>query len=359
MSVRAWKFRWITLLALVAILLIPLSGRDVPQSIILIIADGTGIGQHTMTYYYTDRYAPAAFEHVGLMATHPADKTKVTGSAAAGTALATGVKTNLKVISLDVNNRPLKTVLEYAKDKGMATGLITTHYITDATPAAFAAHVKLRSDREDIARQMAGAGINVLFGGGRKFFLSKENGGEQEVDLLEVMADKGAQVIDDLNVDLDPTRPVVGLFAMSGMPDAPERVPSITEMALKAVDILDDDPDGFFLMVEEEMTDNRSHGNDTERVLDNLVSLNDLIDAMLAYQKDHPHLLVLFVADHETGGWILEEHGDQAGVPRWTTTKHTGNLVPIFATGPGGEAFDAVVDNTFIGQTLIRYVTSR
>lgn len=335
--------------------------QDIPTSIILIIADGTGVGQHTLSYYHNDRYSPAAFQHVGLMATHSAQRGKATDSAAAGTALATGVKTRWKVVGLDTNYARVKTVLEYAKDKGMATGLITTYYITDATPATFAAHVKLRSDREDIARQMAGAGINVLFGGGRKFFLSKENGGEQKVDLLEAMADKGAQVIDDLNVELVPTRPVVGLFAMSGMPDAPERVPSITEMALKAVDILDDDPDGFFLMVEEEMTDNRSHEKDTERVLDNLASLNDLIDAVLAYQAAHPQVLVLLVADHDTGGLAVQSGAPGKGLEvAWITGgSHTFNLVPIFATGPGGEAFDAVVDNTFIGQTLIRYVTSR
>ena len=356
---RLFRFVLIIVLVLGGIANARSDRQDIPTSIILIIADGMGIGQHTIAYYHTKHYSPAGFEHVGLMATHPADETRVTDSAAGGTAIASGVKTNRKVVGLDADDRPVKTVLEYARDSGMATGLITTAVITDATPAAFATHIKSRYDHKEIARQMANAGIQVLFGGGRKNFLSKEKGGVQDSDLLRVMASKGIQIIDRLNDDLDYSRPVVGLFAMANMPDPPQRVPSITEMALKAVDILDDDPDGFFLMVEEERTDDGGHENDDNLTRNNLISLNDLIDALLSYQRSHPQVLVLFVADHETGGWILEEHRDQAGVPRWTTTKHTGNLVPIFATGPGGEAFDAVVDNTFIGQTLIRYITSR
>lgn len=350
--------------ALTIILLLTIScggsgGEAIPKSIILIIADGMGIGQHTMSYYYNDRYAPAAFDHVGLMATHPADRTKVTDSAAGGTAIAAGVKTNRTVVGLDENNQPVKSVLEFAMSQGMATGLITTTAITDATPAAFAAHVPSRYDPHEIARQMAAAGITVLFGGGRQYFLSQDDGGEQEVNLLAAMVARDVQIINSLDDPIDAGLPVVGLFAMGDMPDAPQRTPSLTEMALKAVDILDDDPDGFFLMVEEEGTDERSHANEFDATVAALASLNDLIDAMLAYQKDHPSVLVMLVADHETGGWMIREKEGGLRDPYWGTRGHTGNLVPIFATGPGGAVFDGVVDNTFIGQTLIDYVTAQ
>ncbi|MEE9466063.1 MAG: alkaline phosphatase [Candidatus Neomarinimicrobiota bacterium] len=330
-----------------------------PKSIILIVADGMGIGQHTMAYYFTDRYSPAAFEHVGLMTTHLADTTRVTDSGAAGTAMATGVKTARGVIGMDAEYRSVKTVLEHAKDGGLATGLISTTNITDATPAAFATHNKTRRDHEGIAKQMSAAGIDVLFGGGRKNFLGKEKGGIQEIDLLEVMASDGAQIISSLDEITTYDRPVVGLFAPGPMMDAPKRTPTLTQMALKAIDILDDDPDGFFIMIEEEMTDNRSHDNKFDATREHLVILNDLIEAVLAYQSNYPQVLVLFLADHETGGWILEKKSGHPGQPRWTTHEHTGNLVPIFASGPGSEAFDAVVDNTFIGKKLIEYINAR
>ena len=330
-----------------------------PKSIILIVADGMGIGQHTMAYYYSGRYAYTRFDHVGLMTTHPADTTRVTDSAASATAFASGVKTTRKVIGLNADGESVKSVLEYAQDGGMATGLISTTSITDATPAAFASHSQSRYDHEEIAKQMSVAGIDVLFGGGRKNFLGKKNGGIQDIDLLEVMAAAGAQIISSLDEITTHDRPVVGLFALGDMEDAPQRTPTLTQMALKAIDILDDDPDGFFIMIEEEMTDSRSHENKFEATRVHLVILNDLIEAVLAYQSNNPQVLVLFIADHETGGWFLEEKGDRPGKPRWTTRGHTGNLVPIFASGPGSEAFDAVVDNTFIGKKLIEYVTGR
>ena len=93
-----------------------------PKSIILIVADGTGIGQHTYAYYLGSRFSLQRFEHVGLMTTHPADSLKVTESGAAATAMATGYKTYTRAIGVDENKRPLKTVLEYALEKGLATG---------------------------------------------------------------------------------------------------------------------------------------------------------------------------------------------------------------------------------------------
>lgn len=327
----------------------------------LVIADGTGIGQHTLSYYHNERYAPAAFQHVGLMATHPSNRKKVTDSAAGATALATGVKTCKGAIAMDDNQQPLKTVLEYAREKGLATGLVATSTIISATPAAFAAHVDSRSRHDEIARQMVNAGVTVLFGGGRMYFLSKAEGGEQETDLLDDIAASGVQVVTSLEEPIDENQPVIGLFAEKGLPPSNEgRQPTTTAMALRALEILGHDPDGFFLMVEESQMDWGGHDNDYDYVKSEMASLNDLIDALLAYQAAHPQVLVVLVADHETGGLALQNKATGNGlIAAWTTKDHTSNLVPIFATGPGGEAFDAVVDNTFIGQTLIKYVTSR
>ncbi len=355
------KHRWISVLALCLLFMAQAAGQELPRSIILVIADGTGVGQHTLSYYHNDRYSPAAFKHVGLMATHPADKTKVTDSAAAGTALSTGVKTYNGAIAVDESKQPVKTVLEYALEKGMATGLVATSTITHATPAAFAAHVDSRNKYAEIARQMANAKVTVLFGGGRKHFLSKAKGGLQETDLLDAMAARGVQVVASIEEPIDENRPVVGLFSEEHLSAAnKERQPTTTAMALRALEVLDNDPDGFFLMVEESQVDWGGHDNDYDYVKSEMASLNDLIDALLAYQAAHPQVLVVLTADHETGGLAMQNVRSVPGLSAaWTTKDHTGNLLPVFSTGPGGEAFDAVVDNTFIGQTLIRYVTSR
>ena len=332
-----------------------------PKSIILIIADGTGMGQHTYAYYLGSSFSLQRFEHVGLMTTHPADSLKVTDSAAAATAMSTGIKTYNGAIGVGLDRQPLKTVIEYAQEQGLATGLVATSTITHATPAAFASHVPDRGDEPAIARQMAAAGLTVMFGGGRKYFLSRGQGGEQEEDLLAVMISQGTQVIDSLGQQVSPDRPVVGLFTMDYMPKAVDgRRPTTTAMARRAVAILEQDPDGFFLMVEESQVDWAGHKNNTKWLHSEVGSLQELVDALLDYQASHPQVLVLLVADHETGGLAVQEKALGAGLKTaWVTKGHTGNLIPIFASGPGSEAFDAVVDNTFIGKKLIEYVTGR
>jgi alkaline phosphatase len=357
---RTWYYGAITWIIATA-LLFPLAGQEIPRSIVLIIADGTGIGQHTLSYYHNDRYSPAKFERVGLITSHPSDRQKVTDSAAAATAMGTGVKTYNGAIAVDTSKKPLKTVLEYAREKGLATGLIATSSITHATPAAFAAHVDSRGDQAEIARQMADAGVTVLFGGGSQFFRSKEKGGKQDVDLLDEMAARGVQVISNLEDPLDTSRPVIGLFADASLPAAHKgREPSTAAMALKALQILGTDPDGFFLMVEESQVDWGGHGNDFDYVRAEMASLNDLIDVVLAYQASHPDVLVILTADHETGGLAVQSKKIGSGLKdAWTTKGHTSNFLPIFATGPGSVAFDAVIDNTFIGLTLIKYVITR
>lgn len=356
-KVKAVKYH---VLLLVSGFVFTLQGGDIPQSIVLIISDGTGIGQHSWSYYESDRYSPAKFEHVGLMTTHTAIDGQITDSAAGVTAIATGSKTRRLSVSVDLDKQPLKTVLEHAQDRDMATGLVATSTITNATPAGFASHVNARSDLAEIARQLAEAEVTVLFGGGREHFLSKEKGGVQETDLLEQMSARGIQVITSLAEDYQRDRPVIGLFADEGLlPAHQDRKPPTAEMARHALEILGSDPDGFFLMVEESQVDWGSHDNNEEWVSAEMASLNEVIDVCLDYQQQHPETLVLLVADHETGGMAVHEKVIGAGhKAAWTTKFHTGNMVPIFATGPGGEVFDAVVDNTFIGQTLIRYITS-
>ena len=146
-----------------------------PESIILIISDGTGIGQYSLSYYANGPFAPARFEHVGLVATHPNDGycgttcKRVTDSAASGTALSSGKKTYNGAIGVDKDTLAVKTILEWAEEKGMATGLVATSTVTHATPASFAAHIDYRKKESEIAIQFAKQEIDVILGGGKKY----------------------------------------------------------------------------------------------------------------------------------------------------------------------------------------------
>jgi alkaline phosphatase len=336
-----------------------------PKSIILIISDGAGIGHHTAFYYNSDNYAPARFENVGLVTTHMLTPDKITDSAAAATAMASGYKTFKDAVGMTINEAgdtvAVKSVLEYAQDRGMGTGLISTSYINDATPAAFSVHNIRRKARIEIAHQMAGTGVDVILGAGDRYFRESMPGSSDTLTAYDRFRANGTQIIFDLNEVIDPSHPVLGIFAEKELPSVLDgRSPTLAAMAAKALELIGDNSNGFFLMVEEEGNDSYSHDRDSLRVLGEMQSVNEVVNLALDYQARHPEVLVILVSDHDTGNLAVVEDEEQGGLEMiFATREHTSNLVPIFATGPGADIFEGVMDNTYIGKTLIEYVSTR
>ena len=322
--------------------------KKIPKSIIFIIADGLGIGQFTLMYYDISDFAPADFTHTGLMTVHPSGQRKVPDSANTASSMATGVKTHRGGIGVDENDNPVKTVLEWAEEIGMSTGLVATSSVAHATPASFAAHIDKRSKYEEIALQMAQSGVDVMLGGGKDHFSGEP---------LEVFSNKGGLVINEFDDTIDTKQPLLGLFAdnhlRSAMEDREVATLDMTRLALK---LLEKNSNGFFLMVEESQVDFAGHGNNSEYLSAELSSLNSVLRFCLDYQKEHPNTLVLFTADHETGGMSVEDTSEGSLDIQFTTGHHTANMIPVFAIGPGAEAFSGVYDNTDIGKQLIYFV---
>ena len=261
-----------------------------PESAILYIGDGMGVAQVTAARIYQanardGRLTLDTLEHVALVRTYAADR-MVTDSAAAGTALATGFKTNAGVIAMDAEGNRLETVLEKAKKAGKSVGIVTTTTVTHATPACFYAHPPGRNNEAALAAQLIDYGeVDLVLGGGRKFFLPRDgedgnpSGGGSRSDqrnLLEEAEAKGYRVLKDrgelkeifaeLEAGKQPGK-LLGLFS-SGMmayeagreANAPDQ-PSIVEMTSLAIEILSRNPRGFFLMVEGGRIDHASHAN--------------------------------------------------------------------------------------------------
>jgi len=328
-----------------------------PKSIIFIIADGTGIGQYTLSYYANGPFAPSRFEHIGLVATHPNDGKcsstckRVTDSAASGTALSAGLKTYNGAIGVNQDTIAVQTMLELAEEKGMATGLVATSTITHATPASFAAHVDYRKKEREIAIQYANQEIDVILGGGKKFWPDS---------LILEYEKKGAQFIDSIHTPLQANKRVLGLFANKALGKAYERrTPTTTEMAKLAIDVLEKNTNGFFVMIEESQVDWGGHSNNADYIKGEMASLNELINYVLDYQSAHPDVLVVLTSDHECGGVSVHDGKNTSLDIRFTSDYHSANFVPIWATGPGAEVFDAFMDNTEIGKQLISYITDR
>ena len=144
-------------------------------NIILMIGDGMGLTQITSGMYSNNnKVALEDFQYIGLSKTHSYDNL-VTDSAAAGTAMSSGKKTQNYVLGLDHMGNPLKSILSICQDKGYSTALIATSNILHATPAAFFANIDYRYKYEDIADQMTKSGINYFVGGGEQYFNSRKD----------------------------------------------------------------------------------------------------------------------------------------------------------------------------------------
>lgn len=299
-----------------------------PKNVILLIPDGFGPASVTLARDYLraiEGRRELAFDSLQVGAVRTAAlNSRVTGSAAAGTAFATGHKTNNGIISMDTLGRPLATLLEAAEARGMATGLVATSRITHATPAVFSAHVMDRNDENEIAAQQLQHDIEVLLGGGRQHFLPEAQGGARDDgrNLLDQARDEGYRVVSDPQ-ELEATQqtPVLGLFASGHMAYEIDREaqeePSLAAMTAKALQLLQGDEDGFFLMVEGSRIDHAGHANDAAAHLHDILVFEEAAKVALDFAAQHEETLLVLVADHETGGMSLGRNRDGVGVYAW------------------------------------------
>lgn len=324
-----------------------------PTRVILFIGDGVGTAYWSAARFAQDRLAIEEFPVVGLVDTRSSSH-KVTDSAAGATVYSAGLRTYNNAIGVGPDSVPVQTVLERAAEKGMATGLVATSTITHATPGSFAAHVPHRRMESEIARQLARQPLTVALGGGRKFF----DGSAPDADnLLPALRERFTFVTSGAELralQLDTVRTLFGLFAEEGMPAAHEgRTPALAEMVGTALQLLDREPNGFFAMFEASQPDWRGHDNrPLDEVTAEMLDYDKAIRVALEYQARHPETLIVITADHETGGLSLVQDRSGGLEARYTTTGHTGSMIPLFAKGPGAERFAGVKDNYRIGQLL-------
>jgi alkaline phosphatase len=222
----------------------PLAGAERVCNVILCIGDGMGVNQVALANLKTNsvggRLHMERLPVAGLVWTYSADSL-VTDSAAAATALACGVKTNNGMVGMTPDEQSWCTVRELAQAKGMATGLVVTSSITDATPASFAAHVKSRKMEDRIAELLIVSQMNVVFGGGRKFFLPQsdpKSGRKDDRDLI-AQAKQADYMVIATATGLQSIRypRMLGLFQLETLTTvAPE--PSLALLTETAIDVL-------------------------------------------------------------------------------------------------------------------------
>lgn len=329
-------------------------GEAMPTNVILFIGDGMGYNQVAAAGLYAHGASGTlsfeAFPNQAQVTTHSADSA-ITDSAASATAMATGRKANNGVISVAYpgDGHELPTVLEHAAAAGKATGLVTTTDISHATPAAFAAHEPSRYNSAGIVQDyLQQTRPNVLFGGSQ--YLS-----ESQATAAGYTVVKDTAQLKGLNTDS--TTFVSGQFAAGNMTYEYDRTetttePHLSEMTAAALDILDNNPMGFFLMVEGGRIDRAAHSHDLPRMIHETLEFSRAVQTAMdwAASTGPSNTLILVTADHETGGLdVLAGMGvGQYPDVTWSTSGHTGANVPIYGWGSNSEWIVGVMDNTTV-----------
>ncbi|WP_027956274.1 alkaline phosphatase [Halobacillus kuroshimensis] len=297
------------------------SSQEKVENVIYMIPDGFNTDYATSYRWYKGEDAVWDKHLKGLHKTY-SDDSRVTDSAAAGTAMATSVKTNNGTVGLDDDGNQVKTILEASEEKGKATGLVATSTITHATPAAFASHVESRDNQPEIAKQMLDNDVDVMLGGGKGFFLPVSEGGEQQDEnLLEQAEEAGYTNVesrDDLmetdDIDVEEGEKLLGLFADGPLKPEMEREnteqPSLSEMTERSIDILGKDKDGFFLMVEGSQIDWAGHDNDPTWALKDTAAFEQAVEKAIEFAEEDGNTLVVIAGDHETGGMTVGSNGE-------------------------------------------------
>ena len=318
------------------------------KNIILVIADGTGPNLMTYLMEYA-RLAPnSPYKTSNLEKIFNAGKTGivfnytatsiVSDSAAAATQFATGVKTRPESIGISADGKKVNSILYNAKQKGMATGVLTDVYVLDATPAAFYAHQQNRKMRDGIIEDMIITQPDIVLGGGLNYFVSKKDLSEGKYkDLLSTVPylaqvkgqaktdDNLAKVINSgYNLAFSKQEmnkikegKILGLFAPLYLPPYPTddwQGPSLLDMTKKAISVLSKNEKGFFLLVEAGFIDWVAHVNDPQAALQELLEFDETLGYIKKFADKNKNTLVIVSADHDTGSFNFAYlHKDKNG----------------------------------------------
>lgn len=328
-------------------------GRKV-KNIIYMIGDGMGLEQISAAWVSNGgKLNLDNFSKVGIQRTYSANKL-VTDSAAAGTALATGHKTNNGMVAMTPDGTAVSSIAEVAKAKGKKVGTAVTCRINDATPAAFFSHSETRKNQEDIVSQFADSGIDFLAGGGIWYWRNREDGR----DVVAEVKKKGYTVVTTKEELMQVNEgPVIALMAETELLPALDRGDVLPVATAKALELLDNKK-GFFLMIEGSCIDDGGHLNKAGHTMEEIFDFDRTLGLVLEWAEKDGETLVIVTADHATGGMTLLGGSieDMTIKVNFSTKGHNGIALPVFAWGPRSEEFVGIYENTELSDRIRKLI---
>lgn len=326
--------------------------QKAPKNVILVIGDGMGTAQVTAAIVRSQ--APL---HLQSMSVAGFSKTwsasdLITDSGAGGTALACGQRTYNGAIGVSIDSTPMTNITEILGPLGISNGIVATCAITHATPASFYAHQKSRNWYEAIAADLPESYIHYFSAGGLNHFAHRSD----SLNYIDSLISKGYSIFPDPD-SINSAEGKIGVFYADEHPDPilKGRGNILARSVTKGLEILSKDTDGFFLMVEGSQIDWGGHANDIDYVVSEMIDFDQAIGVALDFAAKDGNTLVIVTADHETGGLsITGGHLDSLSVSSsFAWDNHTATMVPIFAYGPGAEAFGGIHENIDIHMMIL------
>jgi alkaline phosphatase len=318
------------------------------KNVILMIGDGTGLAQWSAAQATIPQklHVFSLAQYLGLSMTSSSND-YITDSGAGATAFSIGQKTYNGAIGVTKDSHPEFTLSERLHVKGKATGLVATCGLTHATPASFYAHQPSRKLDKQIANDFYGGFIDIAIGGGLKFFDTaklRESGHKVYIGHSNLESINDKQFVSFYDTNEHPPKFVDG------------RGDFERKASMAAIRNLDQNKNGFFLMIEGSQIDWGGHENDSNYVLSEVMDFDSTIAEVINWAKKDGETLVIITADHETGGLSLIGYDKKNKKPamHFSTGHHSGIPVPVFAYGPGSELFGGVYENTEIHDKILQ-----
>lgn len=314
------------------------------KNVILLIGDGNGLTQVSSAALANGgELTLTQLKSIGFLKTQSADDF-TTDSAAAGTALATGVKTNNRAIGVDKSGNKVLNITEFLHERGFVSGCITTDNIDGATPSSFYAHRKDRSDIDGIIADLSKSKLSLLIGGGAKKYEKKT-------------VEMGFSILENIGeISQSSKNRIAHFISKDDVPSILEGRKNILAEATKnGLAFLKSKNVPFFLMVEGAKIDSYGHHNNVPGIVSEGIDFDRAITEAIKFADVTKNTLVIVTADHETSGFSIPQgnlknkmiEGD------FTTHDHTGTMVPIFAYGPKSQLFQGVYENTEVYKKIL------
>lgn len=323
------------------------------KNVIFMVGDGMGLVQVSAAWVANrGKLNLDNCTYTGFSRTYCANKL-ITDSGAGGTAFATGHKTNYHSVGVDATGKPVTSLTELAHSNGLKTGIVVTCNLTDATPSDYCAHNVDRDQEDAIATDYLKCNVDYIFGAGRERFNKRSD----NRDLLAEMKQKGYQVCTSWEDTQKITKGKIFAIPSEGQLEfARERGTIEGDVCMHALKFLNQDSKGFFAMFEGSRIDDCGHFNDLPRLVEEVTDFDKVVGRVMEWAEKDGNTLVIVTADHETGGFILQDGNIASGSVSgsFASKEHSGIMVPVYAYGPGAENFTGIYENTELFHKIVK-----